>query len=288
MKIRTFPYFLREAFRSLFRNSLLSLASVAIITIALLLFGLFFLFIANLQHLGELAWEQVEIRVFLEQGYKNPQTVGQQLAALPGVKNVTFIPKEEGAIFLEKILGEKNLFSAEENPLPDCYRLSLTGTAEPAAIARQAASLPGVEEVVYGQAFTRFLRLVLRLGLVVGVVLLCLTVLGVLYLVINTIQLTVFARRQEIEIMKLVGATNAFVRWPFFLEGIILGLGGAMLASVLLTKGYSFLLQQLSSYSRFIPLLSGNGINRTLILALTAMGLCFGGLGSLFSVRRYL
>ena len=288
MKLRTFPYFLREAFRSLFRNSLISLASIAIITIALLLFGLFFLFIANLQHLGKLAWDQVEIRVFLEQEYNTPQIVGQQLAALPGVKSVKFIPKEEGVVFLEQILGEKNLFSAEENPLPDCYRLSLTEAAEPAEIARRAAALSGVEEVVYGQAFTRFLQLVLRLGLVVGVVLLCLTVLAVLYLVINTIQLMVFARRQEIEIMKLVGATNAFVRWPFLLEGLMLGLGGAVLASVLLTKGYNILLQQLSSYSRFIPLLSGIGINRTLILALTAMGLCFGGLGSLFSVKRYL
>ena len=256
LKLRTFPYFLREAFRSLFRNSLISLASVAIITIALLLFGLFFLFIANLQHLGKLAWDQVEIRVFLEQGYKTPKVVGQQLAALPGVKNVKFIPKAEGVVFLEKTLGEKNLFSADENPLPDCYSLSLTDGAKPAEIARQAAALPGVEEVVYGQAFARFLRLALRLGMVVGFILLSLTVLAVLYLVINTIQLTVFARRQEIEIMKLVGATNAFVRWPFSSKDHPRP-RGAVLASMLLTEGYNILLSNSAPTTGLSPPLRG-------------------------------
>lgn len=288
MKLRTFPYFFREAFRGLFRNSLISLAAMVIITIALLLFGLFFLFIVNLQHLGDLAWDQVEIRIFLEQEAKDSQTIRQQLATLPGVKSVKFIPKAEGAVSLEQLLGENNLFSTEDNPLPDCYSLSVTEGAEPAEIARLATALPGVEEVVYGQAFTRFLKIVVHLGMVIGIVLLLLTVLAVLYLVINTIQLTVFARRKEIEIMKLVGATDAFVRWPFLLEGVILGLGGAVLASVLLTEGYTLLIQRLSSYSRFFPLLSGTQINHTLILALTTMGLCFGGIGSLFSVKRYL
>jgi len=288
LKPRTFLYFFREAFRGLVRNSLMSLAAIGIITIALLLFGLFYLFTVNLQHLGDLAWDKIEIRVFLEQNVEQVEEIGTKLAALPGVKSIKFIPKQEGAAALEKLLGNKNLFTEEDNPLPHCFNLSLTEGANIDEISRLASKVPGVEEVVFGQAFVKFLKIAIRIGLIVGMVFLLLTVCAVLYIVINTIQLTVYARRKEIEIMKLVGATDAFVRWPFLLEGMVLGLGGAALALILLTEGYTILIRKLSAYHNFIPLLPRAQVNSPLIIFLFTMGICFGAIGSLFSIKRYL
>lgn len=288
MKPRTFFFFFREALHGLGRNRLMTVTAMGIITIGLFLFGMFFLITANLRYFTTLAWEEIELRVFLESTVHNPDTVGQQLAALPGVAKITFISKAEGAAALERMLGQDNLFLDGENPLPDAYNLTLSEKADPREITRLASGIPGVEEVVFGQDFVSFLEMIIKFTLVVGLTLLILTALAVLYIVVNTIQLTVYARRKEIEIMKLVGATDAFVRWPFMIEGIILGLLGAGLAVFLLTKGYAFLVHRLHLYRRFLPLLSGREIKVQLMAALFAMGLFFGGFGSHLSLKRHL
>lgn len=288
MKLRTFFYFLREALKGLVRNRLMTLTAMGIITIGLFLFGMFFLITANFRYFTTLAWEEVEIRVFLEPAARNPEAVGHKLAALPGVAKVTFISKAEGAAALERMLGQKNLFLSGENPLPDAYTLKLTETADPKEVTRLASDIPGVEEVVFGRDFVEFLQMINHFTLVVGLIFLILTALAVLYIVANTIQLTVYARRKEIEIMKLVGATDSFVRWPFLLEGVILGLLGAGLAVFLLTEAYAFLVQRLGLYRRFLPLRADQELKVQLMIVLFVMGLFFGSFGSRISLKRYL
>lgn len=288
MKPKTFFYFLHEAFLGIFRNSLMSLAAIGIVSIALFLFGFFYLFSVNIQHLGALAWDKIEVRVFLKQDVSNQSEIKEKLTRIPGVKNVKFIPKKDGAAALERLLGNKNLFTNDDNPLPDCFHLSPTEKADIEEITRLASAIPGVEEIVYGQNFVRFIKVLIRLVLVAGFVMMIIMALAVLYMIINTIQLTVYARRTEIEIMKLVGATNSFVRWPFLLEGIFLGIAGALLAVLLLTKGYGFLLGKLGKLDVYIPLLRCTEVKQPLIISLFAMGIFFGGTGSLFSLQRYL
>lgn len=288
MKPKTFGYFLREALHGLVRNRLMTLTAMGIITIGLFLFGLFFLIAANFRYFTTLAWEEVEIRVFLEPGVRNPEAVGRKLAALPGVAKVTFVSKTEGAAALERMLGRKNLFLSGENPLPDAYTLALKETADPQEVTELAAKISGVEEVVFGQDFVEILQMIIHFTLVVGLILLTLTALAVLYIVVNTIQLTVYARRKEIEIMKLVGATDSFVRWPFLLEGVILGLLGAGLAALILTEAYAFLVQRLSPYRRFLPLRADRELQVQLMVVLFAMGLFFGACGSHLSLKRHL
>lgn len=288
MKPKTFCYFLHEAFCGIFRNSLISLAAIGIISIALVLFGLFYIFTVNIQHLGTLAWDKIEVRVFLKQDVSNTEKIKKQLTQIPGVRDVKFIPKKDGAAALERLLGSKNLFTDDDNPLPDCFHLSPAEKANIDEITRLASAISGVEEIVYGQKFVNFLKVLIRLVLVMGLVLMIFSALAVLYMVVNTIQLTVYARRNEIEIMKLVGATNSFIRWPFLLEGIFLGVGGAFLAVLLLTKGYGFLLGKLRRLNVYIPLLRCTEVKQPLIISLFAMGIFFGGTGSLFSLQRYL
>ncbi|NLM37884.1 MAG: ABC transporter permease [Firmicutes bacterium] len=288
MKPRTFFYFLREALRGLVRNRVMTLTALGIITIGLFLFGLFFLLTANLHHLTVLAWDGIEVRVFLEPTVTNPEKIGAELAALPGVKKVKYVSKAEGAAALERMLGNQNLFLNGENPLPAAFNLSVQEAADLPTLARQAAAIPGVEEVVFKQEFVKFLEIAIRLIMIFGFALLSLTAFAVLYIIVNTIQLTVYARRQELEIMKLVGATDTFVRWPFLLEGIILGLLGAGLALLFLREGYSFLVDRIQHYRRFLPLLSGPELELKLTAVLLGMGLFFGGFGSYLSLKRYL
>lgn len=266
----------------------MTLTAMGIISIGLFLFGMFFLLTANLRHFTALAWEEIELRVFLEQTVTNPEQIGAKLAALPGVKSVKFVSKAEGAAALEKMLGNKNLFLDDENPLPAAFNLSLMEAADLQSLTRLAAEVSGVEEVVFRPDFIKFLEILNRLAWVIGLTLLLVTGFAVLYIVVNTVQLTVYARRKEIEIMKLVGATDAFVRWPFLLEGIILGLLGAGLALLVLKEGYAFLTNKIQLYRRFLPLLTGEELNLQLIVALLLMGLFFGGFGSHVSLKRHL
>jgi cell division transport system permease protein len=288
LKIRTLRYFSREAVRGICRNRLMSLAAIGTITMALLLFGGFYLVTSNLQYWGQRAKSQIEMRAFLGKTAPGRQEMERRLSSIPGVKEVKFIPKEEGARILSEMLGQPGLFSQGENPLPDGFNIYPASGADVEAIAAKIQRISGVEEVVYGQNFVRLLNLFVRLIWIVGLILISLTVFAVLYIVINTIQLTVYARRQEIEIMKLVGATDSFVRWPFLLEGVYLGIIGALISIFLLLEGYTILYGKAKSFTRILPVLSGFEVTTDLIVFLLAMGIFFGVLGSSLSVRRYL
>lgn len=266
----------------------MSLAAIGTISMALLLFGGFYLVTSNLQYWGQRAKSQIEMRAFLTKTAPGRQEMERRLSSIPGVKEVKFIPKEEGARILSEMLGQTGLFSQGENPLPDGFNIYPVSGADVEAIAAKIQRISGVEEVVYGQNFVRLLNLFVRLIWIVGLILISLTVFAVLYIVINTIQLTVYARRQEIEIMKLVGATDSFVRWPFLLEGVYLGIIGALISIFLLLEGYTILYGKAKSFTRILPILSGFEVTTDLIVFLLAMGIFFGALGSSLSVRRYL
>ncbi len=288
MKLRTFKYFFREAGHGLARNAWMSLVAIGTITIALILFGGFYLITTNLHHFGQLALGRIEIRVFLADNVQNKPQIEEKLLAIPGVKKVEFVSKEEGARTLERMLGGGNLFIDGENPLPDSFNVHPAAGADLERIVAQARGIDGVDEIVYGQNFVKVLNIAVRVVWAAGLGFLFLVVLAVLYIVINTIQMTVYARRQEIEIMKLVGATDWFVRWPFLLEGILLGLGGAAISSLLLLEGYTFLYRKLREVSAVFTLLTRAEITPHLIGGFFLMGIFFGALGSLLSVKKYL
>jgi len=288
LKLRTFRYFFREAGHSLARNGWMSLAAMGTITIALILFGGFYLITTNLQHFGQLALGRIEIRVFLDDSVQNNQGIEEKLAAISGVEKVEFVSKEEGARSLERMLGGGDLFREGENPLPDSFNIHPAAGADVERIALQAQGITGIDEVVYGQNFVKFLNVAVRMVWIAGLGLLFLVVLAVLYIVVNTIQMTVYARRKEIEIMKLVGATDWFVRWPFLLEGILLGLGGAIISAVVLLEGYTFIHNRLREVSAVFTLLTRTEITPYLIGGFFIMGIFFGAWGSLLSVKKYL
>ena len=291
MRARTFGYLLREACRGLSRNGLMAVAAASTITISLLIMGLFVILVTNLSFFGERVKAQIQLRVFLAPDVSLEEAEGlrEEIKGYreDGVRKVRLVSKEEAALEMEKLWGVPELFSGlGENPLPNALVVELGQGAKVGRLVEKIKSLPGVAEIVY-RDFIRSLLLATQIVSLVGVSLILVVSLGVLYIVVNTVRLTVFARRREIEIMKLVGATDWFVRWPFILEGMILGLIGAAVASVVLSKAYYFLFKFASQIS-WLPLVSEARINDLLLLVLFPAGIFFGVAGSLLSVKRFL
>jgi len=289
LKVKTFFYFIKEATTGLIRNGLMSLTSIFTITLALIVLGCFYIVTTNTNHFANMAKSVLEIRVYLND---KADSVGIQnkILSLDGVKDVKFVSKNEGAKWLEKTLGVNGLknYLAEENPLPDMVNVKLTDKANVKQLADAINAIEGVNEVEYGKTFVESMLIIIQVIWVVGIGLIVIIGMVVLYIIVNTIRLTLFARRKEIEIMKLVGATDWFIRWPFILEGVMLGAGGAIITIILISKGYHLLFHYIKQLAPFIPLLSERMINAGLFWLISLVGLAFGAIGSLFSIKRFL
>lgn len=287
MKVKTIGYFMKEAAIGLTRNGLMSFAAIITIILSLIIFGCFYIVISNFNYFAEMAKSVLELRIYLQDG-ADPIALQTKIIELPGVRDVRYVSKEEGAKWLEKTLGVKDLFLTTDNPLPDMINIKLRDNAKIKSLVEQLSILEGVDEVEYGKTFVEAMLIIIQIIWVVGLSLVLVIGLVVLYIIINTIRLTVFARRKEIEIMKLVGATDSFIRWPFMLEGMILGLCGALVSIIFLSKGYHLLHQYLKLLAPFIPLVNERTINHGLFWLISMVGLAFGAIGSILSIKRFL
>jgi cell division transport system permease protein len=279
-------HYLRETFISLGRGGITSISAVVIIAITLLVAGLFLMVEYNVEQLVAKAKSQVEVQVYLKDDTLQPATIDgikQQLLRIPGVKEAEFHSKEEALAEYKELYDPAPLTELPENPLPASFLVRLTEdkrtSSAIAEISKVAAAIPGVEEVTYGKEWIENLEsLTMRLrqaGLVIAVFL----ALASILVVSNTIKLTVIARREQIAILKVVGASDSFVRMPFVLEGAIYGIGGAGLSLLLLWGGYRALLNDLPDMV-FLP--------SNYIMGMLVFGLILGMLGSVFSIRRFL
>jgi cell division transport system permease protein len=287
LKVKTFWYFTKEATNGLLRNGLMTLTAIGTITLALIVLGSFYIVATNTQHFAEMAKGVLEIRVYLKNNV-NPETIQNKILQMDGVRDVRYVSKQAGAKWLEKTLGVKEIFMTTDNPLPDMINIKLKDDAHVKDLAAKVGCLPEVEEIEYGQSFVESMLIIVQVVTVAGIGLVIIIGIVVLYIIVNTIRLTVFARRKEIEIMKLVGATDWFIRWPFLLEGMMIGLGGALISVVFLSKGYHLLIQYIKQLAPFIPLLSERSVNNGMLTILAVAGFAFGAIGSMVSIKKFL
>lgn len=293
MKIRTIGYFFRQAFTSLSRNMWMSIAAVATIAITLFIVGLITLLVVNAELIAGALESEVEIVAFLEVDVSEHQAiaVGEQIKKIRGVDTVELVTKEEGLAMLNQRFGsEHDLLAAlgGVNPLPHLYRVKAQAPEYVESIAKTLTQVQHVEKVDYGQGVVEKLFTVVYWVRLLGLGLVVLLSLGAIYLVSTTIRLAVFARRREINIMKYVGATDWFIRWPFFIEGMVLGCIGGLLAVGFLYGTYDVVLFNFSQSLPFIPLLMDMNVIMKILASLVAAGTLVGALGSLISVRRFL
>lgn len=295
MKARTFRRHIRESFKSIARNGWMTFASVSAVMVTLLLVGVFFVIMMNLNKVATTIEEDVEIRVHVDAAAndKDKEVLEQQINQVSGIKNVTFSPKEKELENLIASLGDQGeafqLFE-QDNPLNDVFVVKTKNPTDTMNVAKKLEKLNYVTTVKYGQGTVEKLFSFIKISRNVGLVLIVGLLFTAMFLISNTIKITIMARKREIEIMRLVGATNGFIRWPFFLEGLWLGVLGAIIPIAVVSTAYyyayDFLNEKLKDH--FITLLEFNPFVYQLSAILIIMGAAIGIWGSLMSVRKFL
>ncbi|BAD77385.1 cell-division protein [Geobacillus kaustophilus HTA426] len=295
MTLHTFKRHVRESIKSLGRNGWMTFASASAVTVTLLLVGVFFVVMFNINHFAQKVENDVEIRVHIELTADSRQkdVLRRQIEAIPNVKEVRYSSKDEELKRLIKSMGDEGssfrLFE-QDNPLSDVYVVKAAHPQDTVKIAKQIETLPFVHKVNYGQGTVEKLFDALKVARNVGLVLILGLLFTAMFLISNTIKITIFARRREIEIMRLVGATNGFIRWPFFLEGLWLGMLGALFPIAALSIVYYNVYQVYEQWVSlpFFELLPFSPFMWQLSALLLAIGAGIGIWGSVMSVRKFL
>ncbi len=284
-------FFLGEVARNFTRNAGMQATAIGTVTVTIILLGVFLFVRGMLMHVGAQVFEQIEISAYFVPNASPAQeeSVRTALAQDPRVLSATFISKKEGLRELRaRVRGQIDTTILTENPLPDKMRVRVRTPEEVAALAKRMERMSALANVQYGQdVLTKLLQLSNVLGRIgVGVIALFLLVASII--ISNTIRLTVFARRREISIMQLVGATNAYIRLPFICEGFLDGLAGALVAVLLLAVAQAELFPKLAAALPFVRLNAGAVDPLVLTWELLSVGAAVGIVASWLSVGRYL
>ncbi|MCI6099346.1 MAG: permease-like cell division protein FtsX [Selenomonas sp.] len=293
MKLQTSEYFIQEVFRSLRRNNWMSFASIGTVAVSLFVLGVFLLLVLNMNRMASALESQVQISVYLEDGLTadDRKDIASDIEALQGIESIRYISKDEAKERLEERLGDqKYLLDAlgDKNPLPDSFEVVVMSPDLVETAAKAIDRMDGVEEAKYGQDVIEHLFAITRLIRIFGLVLMVLLAGATLFIISNTIRLTVFARRKEIAIMKYVGATDWFIRWPFLLEGMVLGFVGGVIAAVALRSFYAAMAAKITDALTFFPLMPQYPSMNYITVALLLTGMAIGALGSALSLKRFL
>ncbi len=293
MSFSTKEYFVKETYKSIRRNGFMSFASISTVAVSLLVLGMFLMIFFNTNNLAQYLESQVQVSVYMQDSATDKEltAVKEKLTKMPGVVKVTQVSKQQALERFKKRLGDQEqlLHSlGKENPFPNSFEVQVDNPERIKVLTPQIGQLPKVETAKFGQEVVEHLfqlTKILRFG---GILLVIFLAMATLFIISNTIRLTVFARRKEVIIMKYVGATDWFIRWPFLLEGMTLGFFGAVLASVLINSIYSGLLTRIHATLAFLPLLPTSPLLIYVDLFLLIAGTGIGALGSYISLRKFL
>ncbi|HEL2170982.1 TPA: ABC transporter permease [Streptococcus suis] len=307
MSNRFFRHFI-ESLKSLKRNGWMTIAAISSVAITLTLVGLFASVILNTAKLASDLEQNVRINVYLRanstdqvetivneagETVANPdyQKVYNQITALENVQSVTYSSKDEQLQKLTATLGDTwNLFQGDANPLYDAYIIDTTEPQYVKTVAAEIAKIDGVTEVRDGEVETERIFKLANLVRTWGLAATGLLLFTAVFLISNTIRITIISRSREIQIMRLVGAKNSYIRGPFLWEGAWVGLLGAILPSALVYSLYKMIYTSVNASlaSQDLSLISMNVFVPGMIGALFVIGIIIGSLGSVISMNRYL
>lgn len=284
---------LTESLRNLKRNGWMTAAAVAAVTVTLLLVGVLFSILLNVNKVASDIENDVEVRVFIDRKTTAPQQkeLKQELTKVKGVKSISFSSRKKE---LSNVVGaygkEFRLFSGDDNPLYDVFVVKTDQPKNTIKVAHTAEKLDHVYQAQYGGASAKKLFKVVsgvkRWGIIISILLLFVAV----FLISNTIRLTILSRKNEISIMRLVGATNSYIRWPFILEGAWTGLFGSLLPILAVDFSYGWMYKVISASLRGtnMSLLVPHTFLIEIDLLLAVIGVGIGALGAGLSMGRFL
>jgi cell division transport system permease protein len=296
MKIETIGRHFREAYRGIMKNSWMSFAAMGTVAVTLLIFGVFLIFAFNINYLTKELDKQLAVRASLQDNMPPAKQteVLNKIKQNPLVKNADLVPKDKGLEEMKQSWGDANfidgLKSGDQNPLPDIIRIEPSDPKKVKELETQAKAIEGVVAADSGGGVTQ--TLLGFSGVVRNVILIFGIALSVLaaFLISNTIKLTIIARRKEIEVMRLVGASNWFIRWPFFIEGAFIGMTGAILPIGILLILYQAFFNTINSGAAYtvIQMMPVSALGAYLAVSTFILGALIGISGSLLSVRKFL
>ena len=287
---------IRDSFQSVFRNFSLSLASISCITITLLVVSISMILSVNVNNFATLVERDVTIVVFLDTDIsaEDIKVVEQEIKRLDNIESISFQSKGE---ITEEMKDSSETFKAimdewteDENPLQDTYLVKVEDINKIASTARQIGQIDGVDVIKYGEGMVEQLVTVfdvvrkICLGMVVALIIVT------AFLISNTIKITIFSRKREIEIMRLVGASNLNIKIPFIFEGLFLGMLGSIIPIIGTIYGYTVLYDNFHGqlFSPFIRLVEPQPFIILLSGVLLIIGILVGMFGSWRAVRKYL
>ncbi|MDA9430064.1 Cell division protein FtsX [Enterococcus mundtii 1A] len=291
--IRTFFRHLLESIKSLKRNGWMTIASISAVTITLTLVGVFMAIIMNATKLAEDIEGNVDVSVFVDIGTneKDMKTLEKELNELEHVNKVEFSSKDQELKKIQDQMGDSwSLFEGDGNPLYDVYVVTATQPSYTKEVSEEAAKLKNVFRSDYGGTSSDRIFDIAAAVRTWGLATAALLLFVAMFLISNTIRITIISRQREIQIMRLVGAKNGYIRWPFFLEGGWIGLIGAIIPVLILTFGYQEIYRLLnptllrSNYSLIQP----QDIVWKIDALMAGIGVIIGSLGSIISMRRFL
>lgn len=286
-------YYFKEGFRSIFTHGFMSFAAICMIVACLLIMGTFSLVAVNLEHNLSKLEDENEFVVYIDENLSEAEARALQstLEAIPNVSSAAFMTREEARVNFVEDMGNDALFaSAPDSAFRHRFYIHVTDIEQLQDTVTQAAALPQVAD--YLAAFEVADGLVTARNVAGGIAVILIAILFFisLFIIANTIKLATFARREEIAIMKMCGATNAFVRWPFVFEGLILGLVGAAVAFFLQWGVYTLIANSVAAGSglAFIEIIEFKRLAVRVLEIFGAAGFVIGVGGSLLAIRKFL
>ncbi len=289
MNISSLKYLLSEGLKNVFKNWMMSVASICVLVICLILTGSAALFSMNISNALNTIEAQNSVAVFLNEDIETLEAlqIGEQIKGLPNVLNCEFRSKEEVVEKFKDELGSIFDGVKSRNPFPHTFYVTLNDISKYPETAEQIQQIEGVEKVANHrdlfEKLTRFDKLISISGIFIVIVLGLIS----LFIISSTIKLTMYSRRFEISIMKSVGATDWFVRIPFIVEGIIIGIISAVISSLILKFLYDIIISYINSLIPFSHI-SFSSVSLPVFLSFIAAGIGFGLIGGLISIGKYL
>ena len=273
------------------------MVAIGTITLALLTFGIFIITVINLNQIFDDWGKRIQVIVYMDEDTSSEgiKKVKEKIIKLTQTENIIYVSKERALITLKKSLHNQNgiLDNLDDNPLPASFEIQLKeeykNLQSVKAFVAMVKGIDGVNDAEYGQEwlekFSAFISMVKLVGVSIG----CFLLLATIIIISNTIKLTIYSRREEIEIMKLVGATNFFIQIPFFLEGFIQGFSASLLSLGILYISYKILISKIIiDYSLYLGYLDLIFLPQKLVIELILLGIFLGLFGCAFSMGRFL
>lgn len=297
MQFRVIKNIVKQGFQGMWRNRSMGLASVGSISAVLMILGVVLILILTINNVAlEMKTKFDEVHVFLDDELTDQDldSIENSIKESEGVLSVIFQSREQGLEIMKEDWQDDSYVLEgleDDNPLQNSYIVQLKGIEYADVVVQKLKSIDGVEEVRYYKDIIDKLMIVanyIRLG---GIVIIGVLVLVSVFIISNTIKITVSSRKREINIMKYVGATNGYIRGPFIIEGILFGLIGAIISIALINFGYEYFFKSVNDqlYVLFtVYLVPPSLLIEDIIIIFTAIGVGIGALGSIISLKRFL